>query len=303
LKVWHANIMRSFRIYFCFFLLGIFAATTAFAKTPPGGSVLRMGIVPLNSPAALFKIHQPLVRHLTKAVRRPIRFYTATDHAAFYREATAGAYDLMIVSPHLVPFLLKQGFVPLARCRSEMDVVLVLPSDRTFNSLEDLRGKRIGLPDQLAFITINGIRWFGSQGMAVNRDFYVEWQPNLAATLMAVALGKLDMTISAQTSFKMLPADLSARVKTYKLSEQPQPSLMILAKTSLGQVNLKRLQAGLDSFPSTPKGQSFFRETGYIGFVPVTQEDLDALSIYEDITEQMLEQSGTTFVGDAKKGS
>jgi phosphonate transport system substrate-binding protein len=256
----------------------------------PYDTPLRFGIVPFNSAAALSRIHRPLNRHLSAMLQRSVAFYTSVDHAVFFKDASAGVFDLMVVSPHFVPFLVKNGFVPLARYRSEIDIVLVMRRDFTFNSLSDLRDKRLGFPDRLSFTTINSMLWLGQRGMEAGRDFSVQLQPSLNAAVTAVAVEKLDMAITATSAFNQLSPDVRARLKTRRLNETPQPSLMILAKESLGETNLARIRTALDTFPATAAGAAFFRETGYIGFAPVSEANLGALSAYVEITKKNLGQ-------------
>ncbi|MDR2678828.1 MAG: hypothetical protein LBB51_05260, partial [Zoogloeaceae bacterium] len=55
------------------------------------------------------------------------------------------------------------------------------------------------------------------------------------------------------------------------------------------------------AFPSTPSGKAFFQQTGYIGLADVTEQDLQTISVYTRITENILNQPSTLFVDETRK--
>jgi phosphonate transport system substrate-binding protein len=258
------------------------------AGTASAEGALRLGVVPFNSAAALMKTHQPLRLHLEKALGQPVVLHSSLNHATFLQDALEGRFDVVIISPHLGVICLEEGFVPLVRYRAVMDFVLMVEKGK-INRLSDLRGKRIGVPDRMAIFSIGGLKWLQDMGMQPGRDFLLSEWPNHGAVLMAVAQGRLDAGISAQTAFNQMPPDVRAKLTVFSPGKQFfLPHLMTLAHARLGEHEIERIQSAFESFPATEAGKLFFRNTGYNDYIPITEQDIQMMQPYVILTRQLL---------------
>jgi ABC-type phosphate/phosphonate transport system substrate-binding protein len=66
------------------------------------------------------------------------------------------------------------------------------------------------------------------------------------------------------------------------------PHLMTLAHGRLGAPAIEQVRKALLSFQKTPAGETFFRDTGYNGYVAVTPDDIEKLRPFVDLTVQMM---------------
>lgn len=267
------------------FLLFLLPALCFAADTKP----LKIGIMPFNSTLALFKTHQPIRTHLQTALGRPVEFYTAPDYQTFYRDSQAGQFDMLITGPHFAVMAMKAEYKPLVHYHAKLQPIFVVSKNSTIKHVADLRGKNIGLSSRLSISSIGGIRWMHEHGLQAGKDYRLVEKPTHGAAVAAVAVGELDAALTTFTPLKQIPDDI--REKTRILATDIKtPHLMTLAHKRLGKVGVERIRAALKAFPATPQGKTFFDETGYLGYDPVTAEDLKSLKPFIELTRSILAQ-------------
>jgi len=250
-------------------------------------SALRLGIMPFNSTLALIKTHQPLRQHLEAELKRPVEIFTSPDYALFHRDSLAGQFDLLITGPHFGVMCIEQGYTPMFHYKTSLRPIFVVGKTSGIDQIGKLKGKRIGLSNRLSVSSIVGLQWLGELGLQSGRDFQVFEKTTHGAAIAGVAVGDLDAALTTFTPLKQVPADIRAKVTELPTSVQV-PHLMTLAHHRLGPAQLEQVRAALQRFPATPEGQAFFRDTGYLGYDPVSAADLKALQPYVPIVRKMM---------------
>ncbi len=251
---------------------------------------LRLGIMPFNSALALIKTHQPLRNHLQARLDRPVEIYTSADYFTFLNETQAGHFDIVITGPHFGVMAIERGDKPLVQYKAVLQPVFVVRRDGNIRSLEDLKGKRIGLSSRLSMSSIGGVKWLLDRGLQIGRDFSLHERSTHGAAIAAVAVGDLDAALTTHTPLRQVPEDVRARVVVLPV-DVAVPHLMTLANRRLGKPMTDRIKQALDSFPATAEGQAFFQETGYAGYREVVGADLKVLAPYLELTRKVMSQS------------
>ncbi len=126
---------------------------------------LKLGIMPFNSTLALIKTHQPLTQHLEDRLGRRISVFTSTDYFTFINELLDGHFDLAIAGPHFGVMAQERGMTIMARYKADLQSVFVVRTDSAIKTLDDLRGKRIGLSSRLSISSIGGVKWLHDNGL------------------------------------------------------------------------------------------------------------------------------------------
>jgi len=265
-------------------LLGIDPAQAQ--SLPP----LKMGIMPFNSTLALIKTHQPLIQHLESKLGRRINVFTSTDYFTFVNELLDGHFDLAIAGPHFGSMAQERGSVILFRYKADLQPVFVVRADSSLKTLDDLRGKRVGLSSRLSISSIGGVKWLQDKGLALSKDYQLVERSTHGAAIAAVAVGELDAALTTFTPLKQVPDDVRAKVRVLPLDIH-SPHLMTLAHTRLGAQEIERVRNALRSFPDTPAGRGFFQETGYGGYAEISAADLKTLKPFVDLTVEMMRQN------------
>lgn len=253
------------------------------AETKP----LRLGIMPFNSTLALFKTHQPLRLYLQESLARPVALFTAADYFSFLNASLAGEYDLAITGPHFGVMGLQRGQEALVRYRATLQPVFVVRPNSGIHTIEDLRGKRIGLSSRLSISSIGGVKWLLDHNLRMGRDYQLFERATHGAAVAAVAVGELDAALTTHTPLNQVPEDVRAKVVVMPI-DMRVPHLMTMANSRLGKAEIARLRTTLMRFGNTPEGQEFFRNTGYEGYQEVTPADIQALAPYVELTRSLL---------------
>lgn len=267
------------------FLLAILVVMIAapVVAAPP----LKLGIMPFNSALALIKTHQPLRQALEQRLGRPIEVFTEADYTSFVRESLAGRYDLLITGPHFAVMSIEKGYVPLAHYKAPLQPVFVVRNSAAMNDAESLRGRTVALSSRFSISSIGGMKWLADKGLQPGRDYQIREYPTHGAAVAAVAVGEADAALTTHTPLRQVPKDVSEQVRLLP-SEIRIPHLMTLAHERLGKAVIDQLRQVLFEFAASDEGQRFFRETGYLGYDPVTDADIRALQPYVSLVRQQM---------------
>lgn len=272
-----------------FGLLSIIMMCTAGTAPAAAGEqpALKLGIMPFNSPLALIKTHRPLTEHLEKSLGRKVAVFTSTDYFTHINALLAGDFDLAITGPHFAAIANQRGMTPLFRYSAELNPVLVVARESSLRKPADLRGKTIAIPSRLSVTAISGIKWLQDNGLKLDRDFRTVEYHSHGAAVAAVTGGQADAAFSADSALRQMPEDVQLQLRLQP-TDARTPHVTTLAHSRLGEAEIARVRAALQTFQGTPAGQRFFAETGYLGYQPVSAADLERLQAYVDITLRMM---------------
>lgn len=281
------NAMTFLRGFFLALLLTAAASgTSVLAEEAP----LKFGIMPFNSTLALIKTHQPLTAYLEKRLGRRVVVYTSADYFTFVNQLLDGQFDVAIAGPHFGSMAAERGAKVLFRYRADLQPVVVVRAGSGIRTLDDLHGKRIGLSSRLSISSIGGVKWLQDHGFQLERDYRLFERATHGAAIAGVAVGDLDAALTTHTPLKQIPEDIRAKIAILPLDIHV-PHLMTLADARLSAAEVARIRAALRDFQSTPEGQAFFAETGYLGYAEVSPADMKALQPFVELTLQMMRLS------------
>lgn len=271
-------VLRKLALLACLLWTGLAAA-----EVPP----LKIGIMPFNSALALIRTHQPLTQYLEKALGRRVVVYTSVDYFTYVNQLLDGQFDLAITGPHFGSMAMARGATPLFRYRADLQPVFVVRKEGTIDGLEDLRGTRIGLSSRLSISSIGGIKWLQDNGFMLGNDYQLAERSTHGAAIASVAVGELDAALTTYTPLKQIPPDVREKIRILPLDIHV-PHLMTLADARQKPADVARLRKALLDFADSEDGRKFFTDTGYLGYVAVSDQDLAALRPFVDLTLQMM---------------
>jgi ABC-type phosphate/phosphonate transport system substrate-binding protein/rhodanese-related sulfurtransferase len=109
---------------------------------------MTVAIEPLTDTAnqAFVNDYLPLARYLSAAVGLPVNATLSRELAREMVATRSGSHDIIMGSPHVVASAVRYGYVPVAGPTSQSTVAFVTLPKSGIKSLEELRGKRLGLP-------------------------------------------------------------------------------------------------------------------------------------------------------------
>lgn len=276
--------MSACRFIQVMFILLFLSVPQAFGQST---TPLRLGIMPFNSPVALIKTHQPLIKHLETTLGRQLTVNTSTDYTTFVNQLLDGQFDIAIAGPHFASMAGERGATLLVRYNTELRPVFVVRQDSAIHNIDDLRGTTIALSSPLSMSSIGGIKWLQDNGFMLGKDFRIRDYSSHGAAIAAVAVGEVDAALTTYTPLRQVPEDIRSKTRTLP-SEVRAPHLITLASARLGARDTERIRNALLAFDKTPAGIQFFHDTGYVGYIPVSKADLDSLRPFVELTVQMM---------------
>ncbi len=131
-----------------------FSAVTVGKGRRAGGALL-MGVIPLDSPAEMFRRFTPLADFLGRTIGRRVELSTAVDFARTVGDLAEGHTDLAFLTPTTYIEARRQcGAELLAKALRRgvpaMHAAIVVRTDGGIKRIEDLKGKRFAFGDKMS---------------------------------------------------------------------------------------------------------------------------------------------------------
>ncbi len=257
---------------------------TASDATP---AELRVGFLPVQSSQELAQRFTPLLRYVSASSGIPLVFYTAPDFDTFLQRTHTGKeYDLIWTAPHF--FLLaeqKSGYRPLARVAGELYGILIVRRDSGIHEVSQLRGKRIGIVDPKAFMTLLGVEIFHRHGLRLFHDLEVKPYKSHNSVLLGIHKRHVEAVLVAEVQIRLLRDEV--RLDLRNLAETARtPHMVFAVRTGLEQAVADRLQAVLLNAHTTDEGRAALEHTGYTALVPVKREEYLPMKRYLSLIEK-----------------
>ena len=151
-------ILRNYSIFTTLGCLIIFLACIANASAEsiptPNPTPYMMGVFPHLPPSELEKVFSPMAADIGKHLHREIQFRSGSSYKKFTELLHRQIFDVVFVQPFdYIKIADMYGYLPLATRSEPLTAVIVVPEDSKINKVEDLRGKRIALPPEVAAVS------------------------------------------------------------------------------------------------------------------------------------------------------
>jgi phosphonate transport system substrate-binding protein len=247
---------------------------------------LRLAVHPFASTLTLINTHRPLQQYLTARLGQPVEFYTAPNFQSFIDTLLAGGYDIAISPPHFAVMAMEKYYLPLLHYQALLEPLLLVTTDSPLRRPEDFRGKRIAMADKTAIIRFVTVKWLADHGLQAGKDYQIIERPTHGASIAAAVAGEAEAGLATITALRQLPADLQQQVRVIGTGQR-FPHLFTLAHRRLGEPLIGRLKAALLAFPETPEGREFMEKSGYLGYEPITDEEIRSMKPYVQMYRQL----------------
>lgn len=252
----------------------LFCWVAGFAHAEPGGQVLTFGITPQQSPAQLGRQWVPICQYLSKRTGYQIQFKTSKDLSAFWKDAEAGAFDLLYINPYYFTraqkaagyrALVKDGGTPLVG-------IIVARSDGP-QDVRALQGAKIATHNVSAFMT-DFVRY------GYLREQGIEIEPvgvgSLESVYLTLEKGLYPAGISIQRAYGLLAPDRQARIKLLWKSD-PLPPFAYAAHPRVAPQVAETVRRALLSMDSDIEGRALLAMVNIKSIVVAKDSDFDSL--------------------------
>lgn len=248
------------------------------------GGLLRMGVVPLETPAVMFKKFSPIIEYLGKRLGRKIDLKVAVDFQGAINDLGQGVTQFCFMTPSTYVEAHKQYdsrvlVKALRDGKPYQHAVIIAKSDSTINTIEDLKNRSFAFGDPhstSSHIVPRGMLL--AAGIDIKDLFYYNYLGHHDDVAKAVLNGDFDAgAVMESTAYKYKDMGL----KFIKFSEDI-PEFNIAVSGKIDAVMTAELKALLlDLSDSTPEGASILRsmDEKYTGFAEAADDDYDGVRL------------------------
>ena len=251
--------------------------------------VLEIGLVPSLTARTLLTAFEPMRAYLEHHLKQPVRLSTAANFREFYGRTQKDEFDLLVTPAHFAWLAHREaGYTPLLTYTEQLSGLLIVGLDSPIRAIADLRGKRLGIADPLAIVTMRGLQVLREQGLRPEVDFSLQATAPHHAAAVAVAQGDLEAAIIGSGPYRIMAGETRARLRV--LSELGSvPNAVYLAHKRIPPVRQRELQLLLQTFGVAADGKQFMAQYHYGGFKPVTAAELKSMEVYAEQAKRLLE--------------
>lgn len=249
------------------------------ASAEQGAAPLEFALAPYISTRPLLTMFQPMAVHLQKRLGREVLLVTAPTLREFDLRALKGSYELAMLSPQAARLAQTEaGYVPLLRVTDDLCGVVIVPKGSALQSVRDLAGHRVALPDRFTTTAQLGKELLTAEGLD-NQDML--HPPGFQdSILLSMLRGDIDAMVMNNSAFHQSAPETKAKVRV--LAETRHIShVMFLARSDTAAETQRAIRlAIIEFFEATAEGRQFSQQTGLTGVRPPTDVELKALDPY-----------------------
>ena len=250
----------------------------------------KVGVFPYTNALEIAKIYAPLSKFLSNKLNQDVEIYTSKSYEQFFIDVENKEFELIITGPHLGTLHIQNGFIPIYRYNTDLKPIFIVLKDSNINKIIDLKNSKIALSNKLSVSSIGGIKALLDSGFKNEKDFTLVLAKSHISTIKSVEIREVDAAITTYTPIKQLmETEVRDRIKIID-SGIVMPHLFTIANPDLDTQFIVKLKSYLKDFELSYEGKEFFKNSGYIGYVDISQDDMNKMIPLLDETKKFLNE-------------
>jgi phosphonate transport system substrate-binding protein len=226
---------------------------------------LQIGVVPHISARTITNQYEPLRTFLTRNSKNDVAVSTASDWQAFYRQAKANAYDIVVAPAHVARLMQTElAMVPIAAYHPLIQGIFVTEKSKRIESPQQVRAQSIVTANPLALVTIEGENWLETKhGMKKGIDYGCNQVRGNDSVGRAVLKGEGVAGMLCQSDFNAYPDDIKQQLSIIATYVE-LPNFVILKSRRLSIQTGSEIEKALGAFSkSAQESEIFEQRTGF----------------------------------------
>ena len=246
---------------------------------------LRLGILPYLNVHKLYRVYLPVKRELEQALARPVILASAPNYSSFLERTASGEFDLVVTAPHFALLAEQESeFRRVARARPQLQGALIVRKDSGIQTVRELEGRTVAMPDKLAIITLLGEALLNVSGLDTEEDLQIKHTPGINRSILLVNRGQADAAISVAGSLNSMPVHVQDSLRVLSLTAST-PHLMFMASPSLNNQDYMQIKTSLMRFSKTSSGDRFFRDSRLLGLEEISDADMAGMQGFVELLQ------------------
>lgn len=257
-----------------FFLL-LFCLTNSYALAANENTLL-FGVNEGSSGSADFLERQEKYRGLSDLIattlKKQARLESASNLNSLTSNLQTARYDLLLVRPsHISAKAMRDHKYSLVvSAKGDAYAYFITHKDSPYKKLTDIRGKRIAMPDKLAYPTSVALAMMQELGINPEKE-NIQYFRTQEAVGYAVKQKLVD--VGVVISYSKVATEWKKDGNTFLLESKKLPFWSIIASPNMSPENVAVIRSTLIKLNDTPEGKKIMNNIGINGFVPGNQQD------------------------------
>jgi len=219
------------------------------------------------------QLYAPVAADLSAALGRPVRLRTRPSFALFRHELVQERYDLVFIQPFTYANIAsRHDYRAVARPSTALRAVVVVRSDDTIDSIDDLKGKTISAPPRQAAVSLLARDLLYRHNLVPGRDVRLVYRNNHAACLRAILIRKAVACVTAPPPLKIFKAKTGVTFKVigYSLSI---PGTPYAVHRRLPDQQRETIARRITTWQHSARGRALLKAIGYPSFINSDDSD------------------------------
>lgn len=249
------------------------AATTHAAAQPGSGLLFAVNEGTSSSSDAIFREdkYTGLAAYLKTATGIPVRTVTSNILSTLVRNLQDERYDVLLVRPsHISASAMRDhGYRLLVAARGESKLHFIVRHDARLNTLKDIAGKYIALPDKNAYPTRLALAMLRDAGITPQPD-HVQYMDRQEAVGYVVKEKLSD--VGVVISYSKVAKTWTKEGGRFLHTKDKLPFWSVIVSRKVDSATETKLRNALLDLDKTLKGREILEKIGVAGFVVGDQQ-------------------------------
>lgn len=240
----------------------------------------QLGVFPHLAAGQVENTFAPMAADFSKATGRPVVLKTKPTFEAFMYELNKQTYDIAFVQPFdYVRARDEHGYIPLARRGEPLNGLFVVKPDSPLRTLEDTRGKIIGLPPKVAAVSHLAKMALLQAKINPSKDVRLQHYKVHDTCLQQLLLGEIDVCTTAAFPLRFFENEHKIKLKVLAETQTISHSLFIV-HPRVSEKDRDAILKAILSWPETESGRRILEKGQLKPFIAVTDAEYDSVREY-----------------------
>lgn len=228
----------------------------------------------LQDASEVFLKYEEFMAYLTKSLGKKVLFHLARDFKSLDRGMKNGSYSLVMIRPanFAAKAVRDYNYNLVAVTKGGIAPHFIVRNDSGVKSLRDMRGARIALPEEGAYMTLIAAAMLREQGMDLRKDLQPSYHRDQAVIGHAVEMGMADIGVVASVS--KIGKEWDKKSGRTALVGDLRIIAPVIAAPNMSADDVAKLRNALVGMEKTEEGKRMLKSIGSPGFEQRQPEEL-----------------------------
>jgi len=259
------SLIQSLLKYLTPALTALALSTPAYAAPPSLLLGISEGTASTETYAEMQDKYKPLAHYLSLQLKRPVVLESSRSLESLNYNLKNKRYDLVLtrVVQIAARAMRDDGYRLVVTAKGELMTDFIVRADSPLKSPADLKGKKIALPEEQAFVTRVALAMLRDQGIQPNQVSLSYFRGQEA---LADGVQKKSQEAGAIGSFSKIAKNWTAQGGRVLWQSPKLPFWPVLASANVDDATINATKTALLGLSNTPEGEAILKNVGVAGF-------------------------------------